>query len=370
MAMLTIIALCLLLLLSCPVSAFVTSFRHSFNLVCLNLAEPSTDAAAAAVKEDPIQDQSTLTLLEHINLNVPNHDYILPFYVELLGCGLDPRKAENLLAGSKTVWANCGASQFHLPYGATAQVIPGKIGLVYDSLEPLKERLAQVLKLEETKRCIQSHILADDHVELVDRYGNVFVCREGSYVVNGLKQPLLTTRDTDKFQRLATQYGCDSTECRGISFCEFMVPLGTADKICQFYDCVLDATASVVTHNGDNIAVVAFGDIDKQGRANQSLLFRETSEKIPPYDGHHVAMYVGKSAADFEQAFKNAETAGVVWVNPRFSDKADTLQGAKHWKQFRLKDIVDMETGKKIFELEHEMRSIEHSAWPGSTKDE
>jgi hypothetical protein len=76
-------------------------------------------------------------------------------------------------------------------------------------------------------------------------------------------------------------------------------------------------------------------------------------------------MYVGESKQDFEQAFQNADMAGIVWVNPRFSDKAGTMQGAKQWKQFRFKDIVDMKTGKPIMELEHEMRSIEHSAWPG-----
>jgi hypothetical protein len=43
------------------------------------------------------------------------------------------------------------------------------------------------------------------------------------------------------------------------------------------------------------------------------------------------------------------------------------LQGAIEWKQFRFKDIIDIETGQKIFELEHEMRSIEHEAWPGKS---
>ena len=47
------------------------------------------------------------------------------------------------------------------------------------------------------------------------------------------------------------------------------------------------------------------------------------------------------------------------------SDKTTDLQGARKWKQFRFKDIIDMETGDPIFELEHEMRSIQHEAWPG-----
>ena len=57
--------------------------------------------------------------------------------------------------------------------------------------------------------------------------------------------------------------------------------------------------------------------------------------------------------------------SNVTWVNPRFSDKATNLQGAKKWKQFRFKDIADMETGEPLFELEHEIRSMEHEPWPG-----
>ena len=95
--------------------------------------------------------------------------------------------------------------------------------------------------------------------------------------------------------------------------------------------------------------------------------FTKSPEPTPNYDGHHVAMYVGSSKEDFELAFSNIEQAGVVWINPRFSDKAGNLNGAKRWKQFRFKDIIDLKTGAKIFQLEHEMRSIEHEAWPGKT---
>jgi hypothetical protein len=69
----------------------------------------------------------------------------------------------------------------------------------------------------------------------------------------------------------------------------------------------------------------------------------------------------------FTFALADADIAGVVWVNPRFSDDATTLQKAREWKQFRMKDIVDLNTGNVIMELEHEVRSIEHGAWPGSS---
>jgi len=144
--------------------------------------------------------------------------------------------------------------------------------------------------------------------------------------------------------------------------------MDSADAIAHFYKTLLDATTSVVTDdNGDKIAIVAFGNVNRQGQADQTLLFRESTTPIPPYDGHHVAMYVGSNAADYEQAFANV--GELVWINPRFTDKTDSLEGARKWKQFRFKDIMDLKTGKLILELEHEMRSIEHEAWPGRSNE-
>jgi len=90
---------------------------------------------------------------------------------------------------------------------------------------------------------------------------------------------------------------------------------------------------------------------------------KEIVMRNPLYDGHHVALYVGQNQADYEQAFKNCEQAGVVWVNQRSRNKATNLTGAKKWNQFRFKNILDLKTGKKIFELEHVVRSVHHNAW-------
>jgi hypothetical protein len=91
---------------------------------------------------------------------------------------------------------------------------------------------------------------------------------------------------------------------------------------------------------------------------DQYLLFRETDET----SGHHIAMYVGETVADFERAVQNCMAANVIWVNPRFSDKATNVKTDQQWKQFRFKDTIDMETGERIMGLEHEMRSIQHEA--------
>jgi hypothetical protein len=341
--------------------------QRSLTTCCMGTSETTTAASTRT-----IVDKSTLTLLEHINLNVPSHQSVLPFYFDILGCGLDPRKAKNLKEGAakKTIWANCGASQFHLPFGETAQRIPGHVGLKFDSLESLKNRLAEH---GDNKQALQSYEVGTDprsqrdFVKLVDVYDNVFYCRVGDATANGdMRQPMIAPDETSQWGEYAERYGRTESDCRGIDYVEFHCPIGTAEKIALFYESVLDAiTTCIDLGDGTKIAIIALGNVDDMGKADQSLLFRESEEKVPEYDGHHLAMYVGESAADFEQAFKNSQIAGVVWVNPRFSDKADTLEGARKWKQFRFKDIVDMETGETVFVLEHEMRSIEHEAWPG-----
>jgi len=128
--------------------------------------------------------------------------------------------------------------------------------------------------------------------------------------------------------------------------------------------------------------MIAVGSILSTGRADQYLLFKEEEQQQQPAHAgasnsipllqaghHHLALYVGESDGDFDQAYKNAEQAGVIWINPRFEDKVDTLAEAQKEKQFRFKNIVDLETGEPMLELEHEIRSINHPSWPGRSQD-
>ena len=382
-------------------TAFTTTttthnLKKKQNLMNLKGLISSGDVVTTAgeASDESLLSKSTLTLLEHINLNVPNHDYILDFYFNILGMGLDPRRAQNVVKGSGTVWANCGASQFHLPYGEMAQVIPGSIGLVYDDLTGLVNRLDSYQDVEDKPYSEYSIVDRDGDdsngiiksVRIVDRYGNEFYCRlrmnkSSNELINIAKQPIVYSDNEDhinEFDDIASKYGLkqgEETECKGISYVEFNVMKGKniVENIAEFYDCVFDAPTNVVTdpRDGNKIAIIGFGDIDDDtGKASQSLLYREVYDtddldSIPKYDGHHIALYVGENFADFEKAFENIVEAGVLWVNPRFSDKATNLNTAKKWKQFRFKNILSLEFGKKIFELEHEVRSRDHEAWPG-----
>ena len=182
------------------------------------MSESTTDASTRT-----IVDKSTLTLLEHINLNVPSQESILPFYFDILGCGLDPRKAENLKEGAekKTIWANCGASQFHLPFGETAQRIPGHVGLKFDTLEDLKRRLAEH---GDNKQALQSYEVGTDHrsqrefVKLVDVYDNVFYCRVGDPTTGNKRQPMIAPDETSQWGEYAKHYGRTESDCRGIDY--------------------------------------------------------------------------------------------------------------------------------------------------------
>ena len=101
-----------------------------------------------------------------------------------------------------------------------------------------------------------------------------------------------------------------------IPYCsEFHCPIGTAEKIALFYESVLDAiTTCIDLGDGTKIAIIAFGNVDDTGKADQSLLFRESEEKVPEYDGHHLAMYVGESAGDFEQVSACGDTGSFCFV--------------------------------------------------------
>jgi hypothetical protein len=76
--------------------------------VSVKTRKPSPSRAAKALSLQPDDykndDASMITLLEHVNINVPEHKYAVPFYFDILGCGMDPRRAQNVNKGSGTVW--------------------------------------------------------------------------------------------------------------------------------------------------------------------------------------------------------------------------------------------------------------------------
>ena len=95
---------------------------------------------------------------------------------------------------------------------------------------------------------------------------------------------------------------------------------------------------------------------------NQQIAFTEAIEgvSLEPYDGHHIAVYVN----NFVESYYRLSEDELVWNNPRFPQfKYDTIDDALEHNEFRFLYIVDVDTNEKIFEIEHELRSLSHPSF-------
>ena len=250
------------------------------------------------------EDVGNIVLLEHVNLQIPDQPMAILFYVVGLGLTRDPY----LQVGLQNMWANVGEQQFHLPARQRAQIIPGHIGLVISNLDLLQSRLKGIE--EQLKGTRFSWCVEPDYVAVTCPWGNRFRCYDPD----------------PRFGDMLL----------GIPYVEFHVKPGTAGGIARFYDEVMRTPSTVNSDNGVAVTRVGIG-------RNQWLLFRETDEKIPPYDGHHIAVYL----ANFSGPYGFLKHRNLIMEDVR-----------NH--QFRFKDIVDPESGEKLFEIEHEVRSLRH----------
>ncbi len=249
------------------------------------------------------QDLGNIVLLEHVNVTIPDQRPATIFYLSGLGLTRDPY----LMAGIENMWVNVGRSQFHLPL-RDPQVLRGHVGIVMPDLEALKERLKKVAPLlAETRFAWEER---DGAVETTCPWGNRYRCHAP-----------------------APEFG--DTEL-AIAYVVFDVPVGTASGIARFYREVLEAPAEVEGVAGAEAAVVAVS-------STQRLRFRETARPLAPYDGHHIQVYT----ADFSGPHRRLLERGLV------TEESDAYQ-------YRFKDIVDLDSGKPLFTIEHEVRSLTH----------
>ena len=73
------------------------------------------------------------------------------------------------------------------------------------------------------------------------------------------------------------------------------------------------------------------------------MIYRETDKPLPEYDGHHIQI----TLADFSGPHKKLLERGLI------SEESD-----QH--QYRFLDIVDVDSNKPLFRIEHETRSMRH----------
>jgi catechol 2,3-dioxygenase-like lactoylglutathione lyase family enzyme len=251
-----------------------------------------------------VEDIGNIVGLEHVNLRVSNQEPATDFYLAGLGLTRDPY----MMAGTNNMWVNVGRSQFHLPKG-DPNVLRGHIGLVVPSLDDLCERLNMVKgRLGGSKFDCKRH---NAFVEATCPWGNRFRL----------------------YEPCAEKFGPVSL---GMPYVEFDVPEGTADGIARFYREIFYAPTEIEENGDGRAARVSAG-------LGQCLVFRETDKKIPEFDGHHLQIYI----QEFSGPHEELEKRGLI-----------TEESSQY--QYRFEDIACLDTGKCLFKIEHEVRSITH----------
>ncbi len=251
-----------------------------------------------------VEDLGNIVCLEHVNTRVPDQQLAVSFYLMGLGCTRDPY----LMAGTTNMWINIGRQQFHLPTHAEAQVLNGHSGLV------MPDRAALLQRLESVKDALAGTEFAyaerNDHVEVTCPWGNRMRVFEPG----------------ERFGAMQL----------GMPYVEVNTPQRTADGIARFYNEIINCTAWVSEDAGAACANVSVGD-------GQTLIYRETADAIPEYDGHHIAVYL----ADFSGPYKKLLDRDLI------SEESD-----QH--QYRFLDVIDPDNGEALIRIEHEVRSMRH----------
>jgi len=187
------------------------------------------------------------------------------------------------------------------------QVLRGLVGIVVPDRAALLQRLAAVKKpLAGTSFDVHEH---DDYVEAISALGQ--------------SHPLPRARCT-------------------------LRPHHARHTVCAVRRCARHARRIV-----NSITGCSTRRAHRQGRGRpscggrvgpqQDLIFRESDRKPAAYDGHHIAIYV----ADFSGPHRRLLEKGLI------SEESD-----QH--QYRFENITDTESGKVLFTVEHEVRSLRH----------
>ena len=243
--------------------------------------------------------------MEHVNLMIPEQEPAILFYITGLRLTRDPF----LMTGVENMWVNMGRSQIHLPSrNPIPQRLRGTLGIVVPDLKELESSLGTIEdKLTGTKF---SFVRKNNCIEASCPWGNQFRIHEPS-----------------------PEYG---TMHLGMPYLELNAPVGSAEQIARFYNEVFGARTHIGKRNGQACASVSTGN-------SQSLHFIETDRPQLEYDGHHVAIYI----ADFLGPYEKLINLDLI------SQESDEYE-------WRFIDIVDIDTGKLLFKIEHEVRSATH----------
>lgn len=312
--------------------------------------------AAGAISSFSVPFKNVL-ILDHLNINheLNQHAQLKAFYFSFLECSVDPRKQENYEKGRKTLWANIGAQQFHLPEGKpNAQVLKGQITLGFPDVQKLVNNY-------ETNKDIKSALkgtkfdlkhLDMNTLNVIDPWGNKFI--------------ILNT-DRSKDER-----GTQAGDSLGVEMSDLLLNVpsdANMNGIARFYERILDTP---VVRCEDDMVVVSMGPYqtlsfkksdDPNDDINMHVDMRDEPENNPegkPYYrsnyGPHVSIYI----SDIRGTYSRVKDLGGEYVNPRFSRKAYREDEVINDCMFRCLDVIDPENVDEgpIIRLEHEVRSV------------
>ena len=298
-----------------------------------------------------------ILLMDHLNINhqKSRHDLLKSFYVDVLGLILDPRKAENIEKGRKTIWVNAGITQFHLPEEECAQVFDGVVTLAYKDNASLQEVIS---RLQHPPNLLQSTSFSwsqnsdinNSDILVKDPWGSQF-------------RLLVDPNAQDDRGSQPSAAACSAT----ISDLCFYVPRGTAlDGIARFYEQILlapcqnppsaDSECVSIIVSPHQTLTFQHSPNSLDSKLRDEDVVRDASGKIVSHTGPHISMYV----RDLPETYQRASAAGALFVNTRFKRQAHTLDDAVDQCMFRTLDIIDPKNPAAgvLFRLEHEIRSV------------
>jgi hypothetical protein len=156
----------------------------------------------------------------------------------------------------------------------------------------------------------------------------------------------------------------------GIRDVEIACAVGTTNSIAEFYETVLGCHVIRRTTTKDNpdsndpaevqLAIVSVGPGVYLVFVEQTHLSRECMQQIQMEVVHDCICI-----PNFRSSYNELKERNLIWTNPRFThlDSCDTWEECASSRTFRFKNIVDVNTGEKVLELEHETRPMSHGQY-------
>jgi len=196
-------------------------------------------------------------------------------------------------------------------------------------------------------------------------WGNIFhlydISLDDEYTADSSNQ---SPHKMVKMHAIGGDYGAHALAVRGqpgIRYVEFTVPVATAHPIARFYEDVMkcnQVTTKTIDDSGNACAIIGVG-------MGVHFVFVESPElttgSLEKQEGIHACIYV----SNFYSTYHELKDRGLIWTNPRFThlDSCDTWEEASASRTLRFKDVLDIKSGQKILELEHETRPMTHGQY-------